>query len=297
MHANGRQWAACPHWGFHKESFYYSLITIDGVGYKPKAPWVKLLSSAEGQKDSTYAAADLTYPANYEWTQWAREDQKNYYVSHEWEPEPQGPRDFGMTSWWLPNKIFDEPDVAFAGLFQWRKRFNTVSQITRSTLMVRDVASPFVIISDDAVAGDGTVHDYTWNMTMPEDTFLISFDGRDALVGEEGYGGRRLLVRLLDGSGSDNVTCNIVQSIVLHPGNDNIRHAYNRLQFKLNAAEAHFKILFFPLETGSSQLPTTRWATGDDGDSNKTLAVNGDLLINFENLSGGAKETTMKVVG
>lgn len=109
MYAHGRLWAACPEWILHKQSANYSLITIVGKGYLPKAPWAKLLSSVEGAKDSTYAAEDLTYPANYEWTPWAKPESKRSLEVEGWEAEPNDPRDFGMNTWWLPNKYSTSP--------------------------------------------------------------------------------------------------------------------------------------------------------------------------------------------
>lgn len=296
LHAHGRSWAACPEWNLHKQSTYYSLITVDGIGYLPKAPWVKLLSSIEGAKESTFAAADLTYAANYEWTQWATASGKQKYINEGWEPEPQDPRDYGMNTWWLPNRVFDEPDVAFTGLYQWRRRFNDVAQTTRSTLMVREAEAPFVIISDDAAKGDEAEHDYVWNMTMPSDAVLVSFDGTDAVIGESSGGDRRLVVRLLDESTAGKAECNIHTSEVINPKNHNDKHIYNRLQFKLKAVEAHFKIGLFPLPCSDAPLPTTTWAKGSLGDKSRTLAVDGSVLIEFSSGCEGAKETGMKVV-
>lgn len=299
MHAHGRSWAACPEWGIHKESSYYSLMTIDGKGYLPKAPFVKLLSSVDGAKESTYAASDLAYSANYEWTQWAKLENNAKLEADGWEPEPNNPRDFGMNTWWLPNKVHGEPDVSFAGLNTWRRKFNDVAQITRSTMMVRDVDAPFVLIADDAVKGDDAQHEFKWNMTMAPDVKLISFDGKDAMVGEEGDGGRRLLVRLLDGSDAGEVDCTMETSTVINPKHlklpNPVKEIFQRLVFKTTANEAHFRIGLFPLGTTEQPLPATVWANGSIGDAKRTLAVDGQVLIDFQRLPGGSKETVLKV--
>lgn len=294
LNANGRRWADCPEWRYFKESSDYSLVAIDGAGQVPKAPYVKPLPCIEGPSDSTYAGADLTYAYNYEWTQWKKEHENLRPAG--WEPEPHDPRDFNMTEWWLPNKIFDEPDIAFVGLWQWRRRISTVAKVTRTTLMVRSAPSPFVIICDDAVK-DEEEHEYTWRMTMPIDVVLISFDGRDAILGEKGDAGRRLLVRLLDVNGGASVECSHAEFSKEHDKQKNADGSwkliyYTRLQFKLCAKEAHFKIGLFPLESESSEIPTTDF----DG-SSASIQVGASLTtVAFEVASGSSQETKMSVL-
>jgi hypothetical protein len=298
LSACGRRWADCPEWNLFKESSDYSLVSIDGVGQEAKAPFVTLLTRVEGRRESTYAAADLTYAANYTWTQWAKGGVD--MAAQGWEHEPHDPRHFGMTSWWLPNKIFDEPNVGFAGLHQWRKRFNTVARIARSTLMVRDTEHPFVVLCDDAVK-DGDEHDYAWCMTTPADVTLLAFDGRDATLGERGGAGRRLLVRLLDGGGGVPVRCELLPFSKPDPkrklpDGTPAQIAFARLRFTLRAKEAHFRIGFFPLPEPSSAPPATVWKDCSDDGAHGTLTVSGSTTVAFGTGSGPAKETTLRVV-
>lgn len=162
--------------------------------------------------------------------------------------------------------------------------------------MVRDVDVPFVIICDDAIKGDEDEHEYVWNMTMPSDAKLISSEGTGAVVSEEGSGDRLLVVRLLDENMAGNVKCNIHKSTVTNPKNANDKHAFKRLQFKLTAKEAHFKVGLFPLASAESHLSTTVWAKGRVGDTTRTLAVDGQVLVEFKILPDGSKETVMTVV-
>lgn len=278
LSANGRRWGDCPEWNLFKESQDYSLITIDAIGQEAKAPFVKLLECVEGEQSSTFASADLTYAANYTWTQWAKNGVD--MSSQGWEHEPHDPRDFGMTAWWLPKKIYNEPNVSFAGLNQWRKRFNSVKKVTRSAMMVRAPDEPFVILCDDAVK-DEDEHEYAWCMTTPEDVTLLSFDGQDAVLGEKGGEGRRLLVRILDSNGGDNVQCRLDAfskpdpKVKLADGTCK-QIPFARLQIKYRARGMHLKLGFFPMKDSGVEMPKTSWSP-----DRKVLSVNSTTDVCF----------------
>jgi hypothetical protein len=298
LNACGRRWADCPEWNLFKESTDYSLLTIDGIGQAAKAPFVKLLGCVQGSRKSTFSAADLTYAANYTWTQWAKPGAD--MSAQGWEREPHSPFDFGMNSWWLPNKLYDEPGVGFTGLYQWRKRFNTVSRVTRSSLMVRDTPLPFVIIADDAVKDDDE-HEYAWCMTTPADVVLTSFDGRDAVLGEQGNGNRRLLVRILAGNHNNGkMECTLQPFSKPDPkrklsDGSFVQIPFARLRFKGKAKELHLKLGFFPLATPSTALPVTYWEEEGDHMAN-ILSVNASIRIQFDMAKGSARETMMNVI-
>jgi hypothetical protein len=170
LNAGGRNWGRSPEWKLFQSSTDYSLVSIDGEGQRVKAPSVKLLDCVEGDRGSyTFAAADLTYAYNFEWTTWAKKCDEAKHLSAGWEREPSSPQSFGMTAHWLPDKLYDEPDVAFMGLYQLRRRFNTVRKMTRSVIMVRDSPSPYLILADDCSKGDGARHEYTWSMAVMSD--------------------------------------------------------------------------------------------------------------------------------
>lgn len=291
LSADGRRWGDCPEWNLFKESADYSLITIDNIGQEAKAPFVKLLECVEGEQSSTFASADLTYAANYTWTQWAK---KGVDMSSQgWEREPHDPRDFGMTAWWLPKKLYDEPNVSFPGLYQWRKQFNSVKSISRSALMVRGPAAPFVVMCDDAVKDDDE-HEYAWCMTTPEDVTLLSFDGKDVVLGERGSGGRRLLVRILESNGGENVQCTLdafskPDPKVKLPDGTFKQIPFARLQIKYSAKCMHLKLGFFPLSDANSEMPVTSWSS-----DNEILSVNSATDIRFTNSTSTA--TKMEVV-
>lgn len=291
LNANGRRWADCPEWNLFKESSDYSLITIDGIGQQAKAPFAKLLECTEGAQSSTFASADLTYAANYTWTQWAKNGVD--MSSQGWEHEPHDPRDFGMTAWWLPKKLYAEPNVSFAGLNQWRQRFNSVKHVTRSAMMVRGSTTPFVVISDDAVKDDDA-HEYAWCMTTPEDVILLSFDGKDAILGEKGSGGRRLLVRILESNNGQAVQCSLDAfskpdpKVKLADGTCK-QIPFARLQFKYTDKEMHLKLGFFPLQSASSEVPMTSWSA-----DNKILSINSTTDIRFT--KDGFSATKMEVI-
>lgn len=291
LNANGRRWADCPEWNLFKESSDFSLITIDGVGQLAKAPFVKLLGCIEGKLGSTFTSADLTYASNYTWSQWAK---PQVDMSRDgWEHEPHDPRDFGMTAWWLPKKLYDEPNVGFTGLYQWRKRFNSVANVSRSALMVRDTDLPFVVMCDNAVK-DRDEHEYAWCMTTPEDIVLESFDGRDAILGEKGDGCRLLLVRILESEGVEKVDCSLSPFSKPDPkrklsDGSLVQISFGRLQFKYTAKEMQLKLGFFPLPSSSTKLPMTTWSKGRE-----VLSVNSSTKIRFTSTS--SKATTMEVL-
>jgi hypothetical protein len=191
-----------------------------------------------------------------------------------WEPEPHDPREFGMTAWWLPQNIFGEHGVGFMGLYQWRKRFNTVEKVVRSSLMVRDTGGgePFVIVCDD-IKQDDEIREYCWRMTTKPDVKLVSFNGKEAiLAGTDGSGSQQLIVRLLSSVSSTmhgDVRCEFE---TFHkpdhkqkrlPDGSMVQLPMGRMMFKVRAKSAQFKIAFFALPRSGQSPPTTVW--NDDG--------------------------------
>jgi hypothetical protein len=270
LNAGGRNWSHSPSWHLFKESQDYSLVTIDGVGQKAKAPFVKMMGCTQGLSASTYSAADLTYAYNWEWTTWIKEGVD--MSPQGWEAEPHDPREFGMSAWWLPQKVFDERNVGFTGLFQWRRRFNFVAQVARSALMVRNTGGePFVIVCDN-VKQDEKMREYAWSMTTPDDVELASFDGKDAvLVGRQTSGDdQQLVVRLLapPTTSDAEVSCRFetfYKPDPKHrlPDGSLFQIGKGRMVFKVTATSAQFKIAFFCLRAHDKSPPETVW--NDDG--------------------------------
>lgn len=294
LNSNGRSWGMCPEWRDFRESTDYSLVAIDGIGQKAKAPYVRPLDSTDGPLNSTYASADLTYAYNWEWTQWVKEGVD--MAPQGWEPEPHSPREFGMTTWWLPNKIFGETNIGFDGLHQWRRRFNTVEYVTRSAMMVRGKSKPFVIVCDD-VKQDDEEREYSWSMTTPTDVSLVSFNGTDAVLGETG-GDRRLVVRVLSAADGD-VSCEFAPFSKpdlkrKNPDGTYVQLHCARLKFTVKATEAHFRIAFFGLASADEDMPRTSW---NDDKSKLTVSpvdsTEAPVEINFG--TGDHKETTMAI--
>jgi hypothetical protein len=266
LSALGRNWSKSPEWRFFQASTDYSVPSIDGQGQGVKAPSVKLINCIDGGLgNSTYTSADLTYSYNYEWTVWAKKCEEEKYMLAGWEHEPNSPQDFGMTAYWLPDKLYDEPNVAFQGLHQLRRRFNTVKKITRSFLMVRDSPIPFAVLADDCVKGDGTKHEYSWAMAVDHDIKLLSFDGRDVVLEETcPNSDRRLVLRILTAYGGSEIECNLEKYLKdntrkkLPDGSCEQIEAF-RLTLKTTSVDAHFNIAFFPLKDSESLPPTTTW--------------------------------------
>lgn len=306
LNAFGRNWSRSPEWRYFQESTDYSLPSIDGQGQKAKAPSVKLLGCKDdGLGNSTYCSADLTYAYNFKWTQWAKKYEEKMYLNAGWEREPHNPRDFGMTAYWLPEKLFDEPHVGFEGLYQMRKRFNTVQKITRSMLMVRDAPTPYALLSDDCMKGDEAKHQYTWTMALNDDIELRSFDGTDIVLGEKNPEQRHcLLIRILTAcGGGETIECDMDQYTRenkkrrLPDGTFELLPA-SRLTLKTTALDAHFNLAFFPLETQDSVSPSTSWM-----DSNHLLVETEAIatkpasmqVIEYGEIAGANGETTMMV--
>lgn len=257
LNASGRSWGFCPEWKWFHESTDYSLPSIDGVGQINKAPFAKLLDVSAGPCSSTFASADITYAYNWMWTSWAREGED--YSKHGFEPEPNDPRDFGYNVWWAPHKLHDERNVAFVGLFQWRKRFATVEKVLRSTMMVR-TKRPFLLIADD-VKMDDAEHKYSWAMTTSIDVQLDSFDGEDAILSETERCGRRFLIRSLC-KGNNELEC---QHRLIEKTNKSASmiETVRQLVISCHATEVKFLFFLFPLPTASSAPLDTSWE--DDG--------------------------------
>lgn len=306
LNALGRNWSRSPEWRHFQESSDYSLPCIDGVGQKAKAPSVKMLDCQDGGLGgSTYCSADLTYAYNFYWTQWAKKHEEKRYLDAGWEREPHNPRDFGMTAYWLPEKLYDEPHVGFMGLFQMRKRFNTVQKITRSMLMVRDAPIPYALLADDCLKGDDAQHEYTWTMALCDDVELLSFDGTDIILGETKQDqNRRLVIRLLTACGEEEaIECNMDQYTrenkkrMLPDGTYELLPA-SRLTLKTTAHDAHFNLAFFPLEKSESIPPKTSWVDDNhlvvemQASPQKPASVQ---LIEYRATAGRSGETTMRV--
>lgn len=205
-----------------------------------------------------FASADITYAYNWQWTQWAKEGQD--MTIHSYEPEMNDPRAFGMSAWWLPHKLYGERNVAFEGLFQWKRRFNTVQKVTRSVLMVRGTV-PYIIIADSAKKDDDEVHLYKWSMTTPNDVELESFDGQNAILRDKAKPNRRLLLRCLDAS-NGRVECAFeVFSNDAHMGNP--VQTLGRVAFSKMCTDADFRVLLYPLPNAGSMLPQTSWVGND----------------------------------
>jgi hypothetical protein len=262
LSVDGRNWSLSREWNQWKESTDFSLMRIDGMGQREKAPSCKLICCEEGVACSTFTAADLTYPYNWEWTTWKKTERE--MASQGWEWEPHSPRDFGMTAWWLPEKLYNEPDVGFEGLNICRRRINTVQKVTRSALMVRQAPRPYLLITDDALK-DGEEREYAWLMATLPDIELDSFDGRDAILRESASeGARRLLIRVLQGTGGSVVECKHERYSKLdtkrkdkdgqHP--ELVGH---RLVLTTRGREATFRLLIFGFGDSLSSLPATSW--------------------------------------
>ena len=178
-----------------------------------------------------------------------------------WEIEPHDPRDFGIPhSSWVPNKLFDEPDVAFAGLYQWRQRFNTVDEVTRSSLAVR-ATNPFVIIADNVRKGDGRIHKYQWYLTTADDLFMESHTDTDVILRERDALRRGLLIRVL--ATGQNVSVRPPVEVIYDEKHEKVEksksHYIGRLVLTVRLVKAYFKILLFPLRDLNMPLPETTW--------------------------------------
>lgn len=288
LNADGRSWGFCPEWKWFDESQDYSLPCIDDIGQKNKAPFVKLLNVSHGACASTMASADITYAYNWKWTSWAKEGED--YSKRGWELEPNDPRKFGYNVWWAPYKLYDERNVAFVGLYQWRKRFATVEKVLRSTMLVR-ATRPYVIIADD-MKKDDQVHKYSWAMTTHTDIELESFDGRDAILVESEGSGRRFLVRAL----CDNdyaFECSFRSIEKLNKSDSKHDHA-SQLVLSCTASEVNFKFLLFSLPKAESTPLETTWLQNDN-----VLQVRDPETGQSQNISfctGDNGETSMKVL-
>lgn len=119
--ASGRRWVVHNEWRHFHAHEDFSGIAVDGVGQVAKAPSGRWVSTGTSPT-LTYAAVDLTYAHNWTWTQWAGASSPGIG----WEPDVSAPSDFlpaGVcAARWLPPSLFGHPDVAFEGLYQWRRR-------------------------------------------------------------------------------------------------------------------------------------------------------------------------------
>lgn len=289
LNADGRRWASCPEWSLFKDTSDFSIPSIDGLGQKDKAPFVRLLDvSVGGPCGSTFASADLTYAYNWTWTSWAKEGQD--YSKEGFEVEPNDPRDFGFNVWWSPCKIYGENDVGFVGLYQWRKRIATIEKVMRSSLFVR-ASRPYVLLADE-VKKDGEVHVYSWAMTIPTDVFLESFDGRDAILAEDGNPGRRFLVRAF-GNNDPPLSCSF-REITKWNKKTRKNDKAHQVVFSCEKTEASFKFMLISLPRAESIPPETKWI--EEGTILEVRDANTGTAQQILFSVGSNTETVMKVV-
>ncbi len=287
LNVGGRAWAVCPEGHLFRHSKYYSLPKIDGIAQKIKAPFVHLLPDAIGENKcgdmgESFAAADLTYAYNWEWTQWKNKCPDGF------EAELHDPREFGMSAWWLPHKINGERNVGFIGLNQWRRLFNEVKQVTRSALMVRG-PMPYMILADTIIK-DEDEHVYKWCMTTPPDLDLECFDGKDAILGEINEPRRRLLIRALDGD-SVSMECTFEKFNNEEDGSKPVQD-FGRLEFTTSGTRAIFRLMICAVQ--HDILPETCWL-----EENKVLEVSGVNPEHREVIEfgrGTMNEDTMHVI-
>lgn len=289
LSADGRNWGHCPEWKCFKDSTDYSIVNIDGVGQKDKAPFVKLFNVLTGGLcGSSFASADLTYAYNWTWTSWAKEGQD--YSQLGYELEPNDPRDFGYNIWWIPQKLYNEKHVGFAGLHQWRMRFASVEKVLRSSLFVR-AARPYVIVADN-VKKDEEQHTYTWSMTTPTDVQLDSFDGKDAILKETAKSGRRFLLRSLC-TNSEPISCSFREIAKLNTKIKKNELAH-QVVFSCTATEVHFRFLLLSLPHLDSMPLETTWTENDTVLNVFDSATGSSQKLSF--IDGSEGETIMKVV-
>eukprot|EP00171_Calliarthron_tuberculosum_P015288 IDg15288t1 len=166
-----RTWLDELPWRQYPTSQAHSIMHIDGQAQALKAPPVQMLK-VHDDGEVVLAAADLTYAYN---VQWARA------FSFEWKPlhweynfingapvlkqilytekETGSPIDFGWPADDIPtdlgitetSKIWGEPDIAFSGIYVWKRKYREVSlkHAVRSTVLVRSQGgSSYALIGD-----------------------------------------------------------------------------------------------------------------------------------------------------
>lgn len=121
LSAGGRRWIVHNEWRHFHTHEDFSGVAVDGVGQVAKAPSGRWVSVGDSPT-LMYAVVDLTYAHNWSWSQWAGAASPGTG----WEPDESAPADFLPTgvraARWLPPSLFGHPDVAFEGLYQWRRR-------------------------------------------------------------------------------------------------------------------------------------------------------------------------------
>jgi hypothetical protein len=251
--ALGRSWTHLIPFNQTHKSTDFSLVHIDGKAQEWKAPSVRFL----GHQDSTLAtggSADLKYAYDWKWTPpWPKKDQQ---FPAPWEPEMSDPRALGWPDQpdWLPKKLYDEPDFAFAGSYLWRQPYNPVQKAFRSVFLVRG-PQPYALIVDD-IRKDDQPHEYAWYLQLAQDLLLDRQEGNDVIL-RDPRDDRRLLVRVLQGEGYSGAN---VESYTITTDKKLGAIKGSRLILKARSVEPKFKILMLPYMQGA-ELPQSLWDT------------------------------------
>jgi hypothetical protein len=207
LNAFGRKWVY-NNVGDKAASFSskdFSLVHIDGKAEGMKPPTVKTLKVADNDA-AAGITVDLTYAYNWVWHYYWIEPTRNGFPDAPWVQEKANPYDLGWPQEedWLPTQIYDQPEMGFIGIWQYKKRINQVDRVFRTAIMVRG-ENPYVLIVDD-VKKDDQPHLYEWYLQTAEDLTIATMQHQDIYLRPKDeerigtfapIGSERMLVRTL----------------------------------------------------------------------------------------------------
>jgi hypothetical protein len=180
----------------------------------------------------------------------------------------------------MPDTIYGTADVGYVGSYMWRKPYNVMEKVFRSTLMARGT-HPYVLIVDD-IKKDSSAQDYRWQMALPDDVQIDSQSGRDIVLGRASDpSGAKLLVRVIEANdASGNTPSTVAGSLSATTVNN---YDSNVLHISVNSIEPKFKVLLYPYQSGES-LPSTSLSSDQ---LSITLPDQSNNLISFSAAGNG----------
>lgn len=210
-----RQWLAALEWRAHPQSHQHSLVHIDGQAQAVKAPSVRM-QTVKDFGHTVLAAADLTYAYNVQWARpWAftavpaihervwtdgipkmtrvlmSEKEMGHPTSFGW-PEGDDGRDLGFKA---NTSLWGEPDIGFAGLWNWKRAYRqtNLSHGVRSMVLVRDASRVgYALLGDDFVMDGSGKHTF--------ESYFIFAKGITVIHDQSGCWGNMCKVSLSGGS-------------------------------------------------------------------------------------------------
>lgn len=283
LSALGRTWAvyrtevAGGNDGNPHQMKYHSNVLIDDKGIKvnrkdgTKARQPAILLEVSDNETMMLATGDASYAYKWEYD-WSAGDPslEDVRLNQGWLKVNETLNDFRAIAGAQPHL-----NIPFYNYASWhgfpkaermiKKPWLAVDSVIRTVALVRG-DEPYALVLDDLKSNDGAIHNYKWQLQIPDDLSILTVSTtthpqgaiRDIILAEpELSGNRRLLVRVLSAQGLISTPAYITTRTNPRPG----RHDQLWPALVLEASTSRnpqFSVMLYPYHEGDD-LPETQW--------------------------------------